>query len=78
MDAEIARQARTALIVGVVGVGFLGFVFGLGAIVRARQVRRLIEEHGVGHVHLSRARAATILGIAGAAIWTVAAVILLV
>ncbi len=80
MDAEekIARQARAALIAGIVSLVFLGFVLGPGAIIRAYTVHQLVETHGVGHAHLRRANHAIVLGIAGTVIWLLAAVIVLV
>ncbi len=78
MEETIRRQARAALIAGIVGVCFLGFVFGIGAIVRAHVARSLIARHGVGQAHLKRANLAMALGIGGLTIWTVAAVFLLV
>lgn len=70
IEGKIHKQARAALTGGIISLFIFGFIFGPGALIRASIVRRDVRRHGVGHVHLGRARLATVLGLVGIILWT--------
>jgi hypothetical protein len=69
--ANIRKQARTALIAGILAMVVIPIVFAPLALIRAARVRRDVLDYHGGNEYLSMANVATILGWVSLSLWMI-------
>lgn len=63
VEKEIASQATTSLVVGIISIFCCGIILGWFAIYRGNKALTLIQQYGVGQQHKTNATAGKIIGI---------------
>jgi Sec-independent protein secretion pathway component TatC len=63
IEKEIASQATTSLVVGIISIFCCGIILGWFAIYRGNKALQLIAQYNVGHQHKTNATAGKIIGI---------------
>ena len=69
--AYVAAEARTALILSIVGLFCFGFILGILAFRKANDVLQTIEIYEVGHDKKGIATTAKVLGIIDIVVWVI-------
>ncbi len=70
--AAVEKDAKTALIMAVVGIFCFGLILGVLAVIKANAVLKTIDTTGVGIEKRGMANAARILGIVDIVLWAIA------
>jgi hypothetical protein len=73
--AVVASEAKTALILAIVGVFCFGFIFGFLAYRKANEALETIDIYDVAHDKRGMATAAKILGIIDIVLWAIGLVL---